>query len=154
MVIARRLHPDHFFGGTMKPCQLLSVGPAAPFPTRPRPVSFSLARVALSLLAFCLSLLFLSPAFAADGGLDPSFKPLVGPLDGVEAIPEIRGQAFYNTGGKVNGRSLIFGQFFGMTVDIPYYQGEYFLQLLPEKGATYNWFLNSDTWHQRMADSC
>ena len=75
----------------MKPYQLLSVGPAEPSPLRPHPVSFSRARVALSLLlAFCLSLAFLSPAFAADGALDPSFITGPGPYAGVQNIPEIR----------------------------------------------------------------
>ena len=48
MVIAHRLHPGHFFGGTMKPYQSLGVGPAEPSPVRPHPVSFSRARGALA----------------------------------------------------------------------------------------------------------
>jgi uncharacterized delta-60 repeat protein len=108
----------------MKPYQLLSVGSAEPSTLRPHPGSFSRVRGGLSLLvlALCLSLAFLGPALAADGDLDPSFNAGVGPLDGVQAIPELRGQVFYNTGGDYNGRSLIFGTFYRIAVGGPSYQ--------------------------------
>ena len=81
----------------MKPYQSLSVGPAEPSPSRPHPVGLSRTRCGLSLLllAFCLSLVFLRPAYAADGDLDPSFITGPGPYAGVQTIPEIRGQAGY-----------------------------------------------------------
>jgi uncharacterized delta-60 repeat protein len=107
----------------MKPYQLLSVGPAEPSPTKPRRVGHPRPRSGLSLLllAFCLSLVFLSPAFAADGDLDPSFITGPGPFAGVQIIPGIRGQVYY-TGGPFNGCSLIFGQFpgIGLGVSTPY----------------------------------
>jgi uncharacterized delta-60 repeat protein len=125
MVIDHRLHQGHFLGGIMKPYQSFSAGPAEPSPLRPHPVRFSRARGALPLLLVCcLFLVFLSPAIAADGALDASFNAGVGPLNGVQAIPELRGQVYYPTvaGSPYNGRSLIFGQFYGMTVGGSPYQ--------------------------------
>ena len=92
----------------MKPYQLLGVGPAEPSPLRPRPVGLPRARRGLSLLllAFCLSLAFLMPAFAADGALDPSFITGSGPYAGVQNIPEIRGQVGYPVYGTLHGLTM------------------------------------------------
>lgn len=99
----------------MKPYQLLSVGPAEPSPTKPRPVSLPRARgwLSLVLLAFCLSTAFLMAAYAADGDIDPSFITGPGPYAGVQNIPEIKGQAGYPTvsGSPYNDYSLLFGNF-------------------------------------------
>ena len=93
---------------------------------RPRPVGLPRVRGGLSLLllAFCLATAFLSPAFAADGALDPGFITGPGPYAGVQTIPEIKGQVSYPTvtGSPLNGYSLVFGQFGGMTVGGNFYQ--------------------------------
>ena len=75
----------------MKRYQSLSFGPAALAPKRPQPVGPPLARCKplLLLMAFCLSLALLMPAWGGDGGLDPSFNPGAG----VTKIPVLRGQS-------------------------------------------------------------
>jgi uncharacterized delta-60 repeat protein len=107
----------------MKPDQSLSAGPAAPCPTRPRPIARQRTRLGLALLlALCLSLVLPGPAFAADGDLDPSFITGPGPFAGAQWLPGIRGQVFYPTvtGSPLNGYSLVFGQFFAMSVGSTY----------------------------------
>ncbi|MBU4231390.1 MAG: hypothetical protein KKD99_12735 [Proteobacteria bacterium] len=133
----------------MKPDQSLGVGSDEPSPLRPHPVSFSRARGGLSLLllAFCLSLVFLGPALAADGALDPSFNAGVGPLNGVQAIPELRGQVNYPTvtGSPLNGYSLIFGEFYGISVGVPF-QARPAIARLTNTGALDTTFNNAQTF--------
>lgn len=111
----------------MKPDPLPGIAPAAPSPVSSRPHQRRPARLGPALLlalCLCLSLVLPGPGLAADGALDPSFNAGVGPLNGVQAIPELRGQVYYPavTGSSLNGYSLIFGQFYGMTAGGPYYQ--------------------------------
>lgn len=104
----------------MKPYQSVGGGPVEPSPLKSQPVDLPGARCgrSLLLLAFCLFMVFLVPAFAGDGSLDPSFIIGPGPYAGVQNIPEIRGQAGYPTvtGSSYNGYSLLFGNFGYMNV--------------------------------------
>ena len=98
----------------MKPYQSLSVGPAEPSPIQTPPrrlIPGPGAGCRCCCWPFVLPLAFLSPAFAADGALDPSFITGPGPFAGVQTIPEIKGQVYYPTvtGSPYNGCSLIFG---------------------------------------------
>ena len=84
------------------------------FPTKRRlsalGKSWRLMMIILGVMS--LALLCLTPAWAGDGGLDPSFNPGVG----VQKIPIIRGQTDYADGsGNANGISLIFGYFPSIT---------------------------------------
>ena len=99
----------------MKSYQSLGVGPAAPSPKSPHPVGLPLScrRPLLLLVAFCLSLAFLMPAWAGDGALDPTFSNLGA---GVQKIPIVRGKVDYqDSSGNANGISLIFGYFTSIT---------------------------------------
>jgi uncharacterized delta-60 repeat protein len=99
----------------MKSYQSLGVGPAAPSPKSPHPVGLPLSwcRPLLLLVACCLSMAFLMPAWAGDGGLDPTFSNLGA---GVQKIPIVRGKADYqDSSGNANGISLIFGYFTSIT---------------------------------------
>jgi hypothetical protein len=107
----------------MKPDPLPGINPAAPSPVKFHLYNRRRTRLVLALLlACCLSLVFLTPAYAADGALDPSFITGSGQYAGVQNIPEIRGQYGYpsdKTGGvdwPYNGRSLLFGTFYGVKV--------------------------------------
>lgn len=81
------------------------VGPGKPFSSTPRCAAPRRLRAVLPLLlACCLSLIFLSAAWAADGGLDSAFDPGAG----VKKIPVILGKADYNDG---SGKSLVYGYF-------------------------------------------
>ena len=60
------------------------------------------------LAALGLLLVFLSPAGAVDGALDPTFITGPGPYAGVQTIPEIRGQSGYPYGSTgVTGPSIL-----------------------------------------------
>jgi len=80
-------------------------------------------RLTVGLAALGLLLAFLSPAWAGDGALDPTFITGPGPYAGVQTIPEIRGQVGYTngtTGGiawPYNGYQLLFGTFWGVSVN-------------------------------------
>jgi hypothetical protein len=133
----------------MKPYQLLGVTSAAPSPLRPQPIGLFRSRGGRSLLlllALGLALALLRPACAADGDLDPSFITGPGPYAGVEVIPEIQGQVNYPTvtGSPFNGYSLVFGQFFGMTVDSTFYPRSGIARLRPD-GSIDNTFVSAQT---------
>ena len=83
-----------YFGGIMKSYQSLGVGPAALSPKSPYSVSLLLSwcRPLLLLVAFCLSMAVVMPAWAGDGSLDPTFSNLGA---GVQKIPIIQGQIDY-----------------------------------------------------------
>ena len=90
----------------MKSYQSLGVGPAALSPKSPYSVSLLLSwcRPLLLLVAFCLSMAVVMPAWAGDGSLDPTFSNLGA---GVQKIPIIRGKADYqDINGNANGNSL------------------------------------------------
>jgi hypothetical protein len=76
--------------------------------------------LALLLLAFCFFLASAPPSLAADGALDPTFITGSGQFSGVQNIPEIRGRVGYPTvsGSPYNGYNLIFGTFWGLTLNI------------------------------------
>ena len=103
-------------------------GPIKPFQTKEYPAGLGQAWRGLTvlLLVLGLALAWLSPAAAAgDGALDPSFNIGSGQFSGVQIIPEIRGQFFYPYGSTpgtpptpwpYNNFSLLYGNFYGMTV--------------------------------------
>ena len=75
-------------------------GPIKPFQAKAHPAGLCRAWRGLTvlLLVLGLALVFLSPAAAADGALDPTFITGPGPYAGVQTIPEIRGQIGYPNG--------------------------------------------------------
>ena len=82
-----------------------SVGPIEPPSAKPHLAARRRLHAGLAfLLAFCLSLAFLSPALGGDGALDTSFDPGAG----VKKIPIILGKVDYNDG---SGKSLVYGYF-------------------------------------------
>jgi len=98
----------------MESHQALSAGLLAPYSAPPRPVARPRAIFGLLLLLLVISLFLVlpGPAYAVDGALDPSFVS----NPGVQWLPEIRGQVYYNTGGPYNGYSLLFGSFYGINL--------------------------------------
>ena len=103
----------------MKPNRLINVGVVACSSER-HPVdllqAFCRLTLAPLLCAFCLVILFFTPAYAADGDLDPTFSVGSGQYQGVQFIPVIRGQSPYpvstDADAHYNGYSLVFGRFF------------------------------------------
>ena len=99
-------------------------GPIKPFQAKARPAGLGQAWRGLSVLLLVLGLVLvlLSPAAAGDGALDPTFNTGSGQFSGVQIIPEIRGQVFYPNGSTsgtnwpYNNFTLLFGNFYGMTV--------------------------------------
>lgn len=81
------------------------VGPEKPFSSTTHLAAPRRLRAGLALLlACCLSLIFLSAAWAADGGLDSAFDPGAG----VKKLPIILGKVDYTDG---SGKSLVYGYF-------------------------------------------
>ncbi|MCX5889079.1 MAG: delta-60 repeat domain-containing protein [Deltaproteobacteria bacterium] len=80
------------------------VDPGKPFSSTTHLAARRLRAGLVFLLAFCLSLAFLSPALGGDGALDTSFDPGAG----VKKIPIILGKVDYNDG---SGKSLVYGYF-------------------------------------------
>jgi hypothetical protein len=98
----------------MRSFQLFGGTPANP--SRPRPdkvvLGWHCCRVMIFLMVVCLSLAWLSPAWAGDGALDTSFDPGLG----VQKIPIIRNMTSYNIS-PVNNLWLIYGFFNSVTVN-------------------------------------
>ncbi len=109
---------ERLFGGTMiNPFSGKTHRPGLRRPWR---------RLAVGLAALGLLLALLSPAWATDGALDPSFNNLGA---GVQKIPLIRGQADWTTitnpgpppVATANGNSLICGYFTSVTDSVKTY---------------------------------
>jgi uncharacterized delta-60 repeat protein len=102
----------------MKPYQLLDVGPVEQSSLKPLfCLARCLRRLSVPMLAFCIAMVFLIPAYAADGDLDPTFSMGSAPYQGVQYIPVIRGQQPYPGNTLYPGYSLMFGRFFWMQKD-------------------------------------